>query len=133
MYAAVKFYNRHRLGVVMSGVALLSLLVGVAGVVYGYVSARRETHIAQLEAFKASEISDFLHEMLAAADPEDGRTDVTVREALDVASDRLEAELSTMPEVRAALHQTIGETYVNLGWLSCSSLPRVLPLRVDDR
>jgi len=114
-YRAAKFYKRHRLGVVMGAVALLSLFVGVAGVVYGYVRARHETRVAQLEALKASEINDFLHEMLSAADPEEGRTDVTVREVLDASSDRVDTELSALPEVRAALHQTIGETYVNLG------------------
>jgi len=114
-YRAAKFYKRHRFSLVMGGVALLFLLVGVAGVVYGYVNARRETRIAQLETAKASEINAFLHEMLAAADPEDGRADMAVREVLDVASLRLEADSLSIPEVRAAVHQTIGETYLNLG------------------
>jgi len=114
-YRIAKFYDRHRLGVIMSGVAMLCLFVGVAGVVYGYVHARRETRVAQLEAAKASQINAFLHEMLAAADPEDGRTDMSVREVLDAASLRLEQDSFSMPEVRAAVHQTVGETYLNLG------------------
>lgn len=69
------------------------------------------------EAAKSQAINTFLQRMLASSDPENARgKNLTVREVLDQASTGAAAtSLSSQPEVRAAVTQTIGRTYFGLG------------------
>ena len=53
--------------------------------------------------------------MLAAARPEEAKGDeVTVREILDIAAERLQADTTISPEVEARLRYTIGESFSSL-------------------
>jgi len=71
---------------------------------------------AQKEADKAVQIRVFLQDMLSSADPNSApRPDLTVREILDKASLKVEAEFKDLPEIAAALRLTIGLAYHSLG------------------
>ncbi len=114
-YRAKKFYQRHKLGVVAACVMFASLVGGVGAGAYGLLNARAEAHRARVEAAKSSQINAFLQDMLGGADPEHGRTDITVREMMDLASARVDAVSLPDPQVKAAVHRTLGQTYLDLG------------------
>ncbi len=115
-YQTRKLVLRHR---VFFGAALLvcSLSVvsaAVSGVLYA--RAREAEQRARVEAQAALEITGFLQEMLASAQPAGPASqELSVREVLERASRRLEREPTDDPEVGAALHATIGDAYRALG------------------
>ncbi len=116
-YRAGKFVRRHTAAAVLAGLLAL-LLVGatVTGfALYGRAeTARRE---AERQRADAVETVSFLGDLLATADPTDpdARTDLSMREALDLAARRLDARLGDRPAIAAPLHTTIGSAYANLG------------------
>ncbi len=72
---------------------------------------------AAAEAAKAGAVNDFVTEMLASANPLEGaRSDLTVREAIDAAVERLaQGDLANEPEVEASVRRVIGQAYNALG------------------
>lgn len=75
--------------------------------------------IAADEAGRANSANDFLQTMLSSANPSvsQGR-DLTVREVLDAATQRVErGELANQPRVEAAVRHTLGRSYLSLGQL----------------
>lgn len=124
-YLVRKQLRRYRI-VVGTGVAFL--IVVLAGLFVSIsqwrqaVAARdvaqKQTARAQAEADKAEAVNDFLGRMLAAVEPGNAleNRDITIREALDLAADQLEAgQLSGQPEVEAAVRDTLGTVYGALG------------------
>ncbi len=114
-YQARKLVLRHR---VFFGAALLScLFFAAASVVSGvlYARARQAERRARVEGQAALEISAFLQEMLASAQPGGPNHELSVREVLDRAAEKLEREPVAAEEVGAALHATIGDAYRALG------------------
>ncbi len=124
LYQFAKFARRNRALVVGAAAVVLALLLGMIGTGVGMVRASRSEKLARqrledvkVEAAKAGQISRFLRDMLASADPRDsGGGDLTVRDMLDEAAQRLErGELANQPEVEAAIRHTIGDSYRELG------------------
>ncbi len=114
-----RFVRQHRAAL---SVAAVSLLAIAAAIVAGFVGVERQARIAEverdrarLEAEKATRVSAFLREMLGSADPRAEGRDVKVAAVLDRAAARLETELQDQPEVKAALHLTLGQTYHGRG------------------
>ncbi len=65
---------------------------------------------------EAEAISDFLTDMLESVAPYRAvGEEVTVRSVLDRVSDRVEVDFAETPDVRAALHNVLGGTYMSLG------------------
>ncbi|MGD2108102.1 MAG: serine/threonine-protein kinase [Phycisphaerae bacterium] len=114
-YRAQKFLQRHRVGVVVAAVLLLGFTIGVAGVTYGFVRAKREAARARLEAEKARRTSGVLQDMFASASPEEGYRDTKVRDVLGAAVRTVEVNLADQPQVLASIQTTIGESYLALG------------------
>ena len=115
-YVLRKTFHRHKLATFTT--ALILMVIGVALVVsIGFwrqaVSQRDRTETALLEA---SAVNKFLQDMLSSIDPEiaQGRA-VSVRELVDEASKTLDKRFAHQPLVRASLHATIGNAYLNLG------------------
>ena len=112
-YRTGVFLRQHRYGV-----AVAVLAVG-ASVVLGTLHLNRITHerdLARVEAAKAQQVSDLLVSMLESADPEQARgEEISVREVLDQASDRIDSELAGQPDVRARMETIIGTVYTSLG------------------
>jgi len=115
-YQISKFARRHK---ALVGGAAAVIVVLAAGI----VATGRQATRARREAHKAQAVNAFVEEMLGAANPRSisreapdrGRT-ITVIQALGAAVAKLEAgQLAAEPLVEAAVHQTIGATYRDLG------------------
>ncbi len=114
-YRLRKVVKRHRLPIGFAA-AILFLIVTLG--VVSTVQARRiaqERDRTREEAKKAVAVSAFLDQMLSSADPQVVGTDVKVLDVLRFASSELETSFDDQPEVRAALHHTIGKTYFHIG------------------
>lgn len=135
-----KALRRHRVFVGAAAVALLGTLGGLS---YGLFEARsqrdaalasearaaksrdaekdaRET--AEREARITDAVNQFINDdLLGGANP--GRVpkkDVTMREVLDIAAQRIDGKFPEDPLVEAAVRLTIGMTYLNLGEYSAA-------------
>jgi tetratricopeptide (TPR) repeat protein len=137
-YLVRKLIRRHKVGFTL-GVVVAVLVIGggiVAAVLAAQLdAARKQEHQARLTAEK---ISAFLHDIIAAADPvANPETGVTARDLLDRAAERLgaasAADLAGQPAVEAALHHTIGVSFMNLGIYDAADdhLSRALRLRMN--
>ncbi len=115
-YQARKLVLRHK--VFFGSALVLCMIFAAASVVSGvlYARARKAEQRARLEAQAALDISGFLQEMLASAQPGvRANHELTVREVLDRAAERLAREPAPVLDVGAALHATIGDAYRALG------------------
>ncbi|MCG3125521.1 MAG: Serine/threonine-protein kinase PknD [Phycisphaerae bacterium] len=129
-YVLRKALRRYR-ALATAGAAVLLLTVGYAVTVsFLYQRALRAEasaaasrdaeslarRSAEQEARKALDTQELLQEMLASANPmQTQRADVTVRELLDLASQRVAHELNEHPQVLASIRHTIGNAYRSLG------------------
>ena len=135
-YQLRKLARRNRALVGGIAAAVLALCGGVAGTSYGLVHATSQRraaeternravaaeHLAeqrraaaQTEALKVQTINDFISGMLASPDPGREGRDVRVVDVLKCAADELDTKLADQPEIRAALRNTLGVTYLGLG------------------
>jgi serine/threonine-protein kinase len=114
-YRAGKFIRRHKAGVAAAALVVAALVGAVAAVSWQARAARLERDRARLEARKAEQAVGFLRTMLTSANPAERGRDVTVRETLAAAADRLGVELAGDPEVEATARDALGMTYLSLG------------------
>lgn len=103
------------------------------------IEARKREQVARQlaadEAGRANSANDFLQTMLSSANPavSQGR-DLTVREVLDVAAQRVErGELSNQPRVEAAVRHTLGRSYLSLGQLNVAEQQLKVALRLNEQ
>jgi serine/threonine protein kinase len=107
-YVLRKFARRNRAPLAAAAV-ILALLVGGAVVSsIGFVRASRERDRAQ-------KINTFLLEMMSKTDPNSGRKDITVAQALAASDALITRHFSTDPVTEAEVRKTIGWTFYNLG------------------
>jgi hypothetical protein len=88
---------------------------------------------AEHERRKAEQIERFLRDTMLAADPAAAGKPITVKEALDAASKKLDnGTFKDQPEVQAHLHAAIGQAYRNAGGLDSAEkhLRAALDLRI---
>ena len=128
IYLLGKIARRNKLPIAFA--AIVVALLATSTVILG-VQAHKTTRAR----IAAESVTDFLQTMLASVDPmtaEENRDDVTVREILAEASARIDAELSDQPEAEAAVRETLGRTYTNLGRMdeAHEHLERALKLRL---
>jgi len=108
-YQLRKLILRHKLS--FSFTAALFVLAFTAAI---WVSVLY-THSTR-EALKTNRINAFLQNMLASFDPYSAAGQKsTVEEVLEEASRRVKTDLTMEPEIEAAIRETIGNTYLNLG------------------
>jgi serine/threonine-protein kinase len=108
-YRTATFVRRHRWSVAAAG-AFVALLVAFAA-----ATAVQSARIAR-QRDRAERVSSLLVDLFEVADPNERRgSSVTAREILDRGAARLASELEEEPETRAALQETIGRVYQNLG------------------
>jgi tetratricopeptide (TPR) repeat protein len=130
-YRARKFAGRHRVSLVTTAAFVLVLIVAAGVSIRQSIRANREAAVAQA-------VNDFLQNDLlakASADTQLGPSakpdpDLKVRTALDRAAARIAGKFDRQPEVEAAIRDTIGQTYMDLGLYSEASkqLERALEL-----
>jgi len=124
VYRLRTFTRRHRGLVIGTALVFAALVVGMIATGAALIraleaealAADRLVRVSQ-EAEKAQAVNRFLQEMLASVDPRTARDpDLRMREVLDAAAARLaESDASVVPEVDAAIRQTIASTYRALG------------------
>jgi serine/threonine protein kinase len=108
-YRLKKFLRRHK--AVVTGIAAV-LAVLVAGVIVSTLFALR----AQRQAKTSQAVVEFLtNDVLMSADPWVKGHELTLTEALDVASESLQGKFEDEPLVRASIHHTLGATYRRVG------------------
>lgn len=115
-YRASKFVRRHRVGAAMAVVSVLALVAFAATMAAQRERLTVERDRAETALRRAEAVSAFLQETLASANPYEGAgRDVTVVEVLDMAVPTLSTSFEDLPETRAALQATVGNTYLRLG------------------
>ena len=115
-YRAKKFVRRHRIGVgVTASLATLLIAFSVTTAIQSLRIAR-ERNRADLEAETAKQVSSFLADLFKVAEPSEAvANSITAREILDKGAGQIQQDLSTQPEIKAALMNTMGNVYINLG------------------
>jgi tetratricopeptide (TPR) repeat protein/tRNA A-37 threonylcarbamoyl transferase component Bud32 len=115
MYQLTKMVQRNRLGAAFAATVLLLLVVFAVTATVQSRAVARQRDRAEEEAAKALAVSAFMRETLSAANPWGEGYDVTVAEALDQASERIESSFEDRPLVEAEVRHTIGTAFKNLG------------------
>lgn len=122
-YRARKFLTRHRWGV---GAAFAVFVALAFGLLMTAVQSRKtavQRDLAQTEAVKAGLVAGFLVDLFGAADPfVEQEEEPTVRQLLERAERRIDAELMDVPAARAELLSAIGRSYRGLGDLARAQL-----------
>ncbi|MCR9279992.1 MAG: serine/threonine-protein kinase [Pseudomonadaceae bacterium] len=112
-YRFGKFARRNRAALGAAAFAVASL-VGIT--VYYTKELAEQRDLAVMEQRTTQEVVTFVTSLFEAANPENAQgREVTVREAIDLGSQRLSSELLETPRVRARLLNTIGDVYYKLG------------------
>ena len=115
MYHIRVFARRHKAFMASSALIALILLIATVLSVRSAIVANRAKELAAGESAKLSAVNRFfLDEMMGQANPEIalGR-DITIREAVDRASDRIDN--IDQPDVRSAVQRAISGIYLSIG------------------
>lgn len=114
-------------------IALASITV-IAMVSVFNLKLAQERDLATAETAKVKAINAFVSDdLLASANPFDAnQSDLSMREALDRARQRLAARFVDQPAIEAELRQTLGATYAGIGDLASAKaeLAKALQLRL---
>jgi serine/threonine protein kinase/tetratricopeptide (TPR) repeat protein len=129
-YRVRKFVRRHRGPVLAAALVALALVGGMVGTTIGLLRAQQaqkseaeQRRIAEDERAVAQAVNDFLQDdLLRQADSQeqadrgfDAEPNLTVKEALNRAAERIGDRFRDRRLVEAAIRQTIGRTYHGLG------------------
>src|SRR5262249_16955473 len=146
-YRLRKFARRNKGWIATGSAAALVLVLAIVGLavsnwligqerdqkVEALGQAEEERETAKDEAAIAKAVNDFLKDLLAEAGPDKNPRGkkVTVEEVLDRAAARIAGKFESQPRVEAAIRQTIGKTYLELGDFPAAQphLERALELR----
>ncbi len=127
-YRLLKLARRHRVGVAVGALVVLSLLVAVIGTSWSAAVASRERQRAERQRAQAETVADFLVSLFEVSDPYSeaplvgdlgelarprGET-VTARELLNAAAQRIDAGLQDDWRRRTRLRRAIARAYFNL-------------------
>jgi non-specific serine/threonine protein kinase/serine/threonine-protein kinase len=128
IYRTGRFIRRHRAGVGFAASLVVSL------VAFAVTMALQAQRIAR-ERDRAEQVSELLVELFEISDPTRSNGDtITAREILDKGAQKVQTGLSDQPLVRAALLDTLGRVYHNLGLYARGEqlLRQALDLRVGS-
>ena len=121
-YRTRKFVLRNRLAVASAAAIVVALSIGLGTALWQTHIALAEKKRADTEAATAKAVNEFLqNDLLAQASPNSSGLkdkpdpDLKVRTALDRAASRIQGRFENQPLVEAAIRQTIGATYMDLG------------------
>ena len=109
-YRTTKFVLRHRLGVVMAGVAIFGLIATTALALW-------EARLARAQAQRAETVTDFLIDIFRVADPKGapGGVKLSAVDVLDAGAQRLDTQLASQPQLAARFGEVMGAIYIELG------------------
>jgi predicted Ser/Thr protein kinase len=107
-YWARKFVARHKIGV-------LTALLGIVGTLGFAFDRQMQLEKTRAQRSRAEAVVELLTSMFKSADPtEAAHSEMSAREALDQAADRMTTHLQDQPETRAALLLALGNAYEGL-------------------
>jgi len=116
LYLARKFVQRHTLAVSAAAAVLVALVAGIAGTSWQAARARQQRREAETQTEVARSVAGFLDDLLRSADPERARgKELTARELVETAANKIEGAFPARPSVEAALRTTIGRSFQGLG------------------
>jgi tetratricopeptide (TPR) repeat protein len=125
-YRVRKLVARHRALVAAGALAVLALVAGTTAATIGFVRARRaeaeavrQRRAAEAETAKAAAVTDFLKDVLAAADPRRAGRDAKVVDVLSASASAVDRAYASQPEIEGAVRDTLAGT-----WRSLGELPR---------
>ena len=111
-YRAAKFTSRNR-GPITAVASILMILI-ISAVFYTY-TVQQERDIAQLEANKATQVTQFVLNLFKGSDPsQSGGSNISARELLNRGIERTEY-LSNQPEIQANMLEVLGRILTQLG------------------
>jgi serine/threonine protein kinase/tetratricopeptide (TPR) repeat protein len=122
-YRAAKFVRRNRLGVIAACLIFFTLVSGIVTTTWQARKAREQARIANAKSeeaqkalAKAAKINTFLQSVFSYANPHwfgraGGKQDMSAMEVMRDVEKRIDTEFAADPEIRADLHQQIGDTY----------------------
>jgi tetratricopeptide (TPR) repeat protein len=121
-YRLKKFIRRNKAAVLAGAAVAGALVVGTTLALIGFVRATQQAEIARAEAARAlkmsqraTQVQDFLRGTFTSINPESqAGAAYTVQQMLDQAGEKIDGSLNDQPEVRAVLHETMGDTYYGL-------------------
>ncbi|HXY08721.1 MAG TPA: serine/threonine-protein kinase, partial [Terriglobales bacterium] len=118
-YQLKKFARRHKALVIGVAAVFVALVLGVIASTSEAVRARKAERNAQQQTEIARAVNDFLQKDLLSQASAFGQSkpdpDMKVRTALDRAAQNISGKFDRQPEVEAAIRDTIGMTYLDLG------------------
>lgn len=111
-YMAAKFTARNR-GPISAAVSILLITV-ISAIFYTY-TVQQERDIAQMEANKATQVTQFVLNLFKGSDPsQPGGSDISARDLLNRGIERTEY-LSNQPEIQAKMLEVLGRILTQLG------------------
>ena len=118
-YQLQKFARRNKALVIGVAAVFVVLVAGVVASTWEAVKARRAEAQAKQQSAIAQAVNDFLQNDLlgqaSAYNQSKPDPNITVRTVLDQAAQRIQGKFEKQPEVEAAIRNTIGTTYTDLG------------------
>ena len=115
-YIAGRFFKRNKLGASVAVVITILILTFTSVTYFQSLEIEMQADVARAERDRAEEISLFLAELFASTDPSEAQsTSLTAVELLHRGAGRIEADLSSQPELQASLYQVISDVYESLG------------------
>ncbi len=123
LYQLRKTIRRHKFAFALAISVLLALMAGLALSSYFLLQETRakraavaDREKAQSATIRSQQLARFLQEMLRGADPyvAAGHDTTLLQAILDKTAERARVELTNAPEVKAAVLDTVGETYMSL-------------------
>ncbi len=112
-----KFARRNRALVGGAAVAFIGLIIGGLAATWQALAAITARDRAQQALAESQTVRGFVQSILQHANPKAHGRNFSVREALDSAAIRIDAELAENPRARAAIHRTVAESYWAIGEL----------------
>ena len=130
-YRIAKFARRNAVAVSAAAMVALALITSTIVATVGLTREAAAREKADVEAARATQINQFLNEMLASVDPgRDGR-EVRVADVLERAAVRAGGAFKDQPEIEASLRVTIGVAYRELGLLDAAAPHLAAALRLS--
>ena len=115
-YRFHKFVRRNRAAVVGAGIVMTRILIGFAATAAALGRATRAEAAAEREASAAQQVTDYLVDLFAVADPTSTLGDtISVRAILDRGAREISDELTGQPFIQARLLSAMGTVYQSLG------------------
>ena len=117
-YRLSRWLRRNWLVAGITGVFMLFLLASAIALASQNSQVLRERDRVREEARKSERMLGLLLDMLEGSDPAKAQgADISVRDVLRTAEPRIDRELADQPKARAALLESLGKVFLNLGSL----------------